>query len=925
VDILKSGEKEAVPAKIDDLVSAGDFIRTKSESKAEILFNDDSVVRLGQNSRIQIKDYQLSGDKRKTATILLERGKMRTTIAKMPGQTPFVILTPNAQGTVKGSEIFTSYMAGNSSMLVAEGALSVINNAHPEQAVSIPSGNSVLVPLEELPKGPRPYMDMEKKMEEVETNIPPTLARRKNMAVIMGTITDLSGEVNIISKGKSAAHPARSNERVEAGDRIQTGNNGKVAIVFDNGNALYLKPNTNVKIEKLISDPVTQEYENLFEAKSGKLKARIERLSGKSKFEVRTPTAVCGARGTIMFVGVAADGATESFFEGGRGFVTSLDTNETQFVDAGEKSGVTSDGNVTDPTPVSEGDQMGFDEGFDPGTGTEGSSEGSAETYLFDSDTGTGAGTTGGGTDSNTEADDAQATAIDETTTLGDPATGEIFVEIPVTESGVVDDTPVEPTPKKQVGDLYYSQLDAMNDPYLVKNGSVYDITPSTNWTSLWGGAALAFTVTGSYVLDTPQAYNIWTCNDGDFFSYDTATGTYTLPSGGAFYGLIGGISGNINGSDRLEGMFVSLAVDPNGYAGTVSGFFNGTDASSFTLTGSNQYTANMSTYPFDLLPEDLYYNINQNGSFTGKGFNDLGAAGGDFVRVNLTDGKALNIDSPKGQDWGIWGARLPGSYSGNISTYFAVHPPDANPSVWLQVCGPTENPDTGRQDGVLLNLFKITTWSGNKVGGVVEGIRIGAEGNGNLTGTKITGNHMGTYVDVAVGVAGTWQAVACGTYFDLPAGSELAVPGTTTLAQMNANVVALGSSVNVPITVVDSTSMFPMSGAGTIGADGTINPSMNMALYAADAAQANGIWAAMITGGFTASTIPSDTWSASLNDGYGHTATLTGTQWSAGQWQANVTGNSTYSGSTSFEGTAQGTYSGASFSGTGSGTWSTP
>jgi hypothetical protein len=192
----------------------------------------------------------------------------------------------------------------------------------------------------------------------------------------------------------------------------------------------------------------------------------------------------------------------------------------------------------------------------------------------------------------------------------------------------------------------------------------------------------------------------------------------------------------------------------------------------------------------------------------------------------------------------------------------------------------------------------------------------------------------MGAYVEVAVGDTGTWQAVACGSYDDLPAATPVAFAGTTTLAQMTANIVALGSAVNVPITTVDSTSI-PMTGAGTFGAGGAINSlNMEMGLYAADPAQLNGIWAALISGTFSGAT--SNSWSTPglssttpppISDASGHKVTFTGTQWQDGQWQANVAGTTAYNGGTSFTGTAQGAYSDGdgTFNGTGAGTWSSP
>ena len=50
VDILKGGKLPAVPLKVDDTVEPGDVIRTKSLSKAQITFIDNSLLTLSQES-----------------------------------------------------------------------------------------------------------------------------------------------------------------------------------------------------------------------------------------------------------------------------------------------------------------------------------------------------------------------------------------------------------------------------------------------------------------------------------------------------------------------------------------------------------------------------------------------------------------------------------------------------------------------------------------------------------------------------------------------------------------------------------------------------------------------------------------------------------------------------------------------------------
>ncbi|HPM42697.1 MAG TPA: FecR domain-containing protein, partial [Candidatus Omnitrophota bacterium] len=267
VDTLSPGSDMGMPLRQGDSIAVGDALRTKSNSKLEVTFNDKSVLRVAQNSKVVVKDYQLdASNRRQTANILLERGKARTIIAKMPRSADFIISTPNASGSVKGSDIFTSYQAGNSGMLVAEGKLSVVNTLKPEPAVIIPAGSAVVVSLEETPKGPRQYFETEKKMYEQDTEIPATIARTPGSSEIKGAIAKLSGDVKVTFKNTGETRPASINDILEAGDTIVTGDNGMVEIKFDNGNGINLKPNSDIKINSLVMDAKTGEYENLFES-----------------------------------------------------------------------------------------------------------------------------------------------------------------------------------------------------------------------------------------------------------------------------------------------------------------------------------------------------------------------------------------------------------------------------------------------------------------------------------------------------------------------------------------------------------------------------------------------------------------------------------------------------------------------------------
>src|SRR5512143_3533523 len=80
VDILHEGAFPAVPAKVQDQLYPKDIVRTKSSSKAEILFKDNTILRIGQRSRIDISEYVADGTSK--GVIRLSRGQVKAVVDK---------------------------------------------------------------------------------------------------------------------------------------------------------------------------------------------------------------------------------------------------------------------------------------------------------------------------------------------------------------------------------------------------------------------------------------------------------------------------------------------------------------------------------------------------------------------------------------------------------------------------------------------------------------------------------------------------------------------------------------------------------------------------------------------------------------------------------------------------------------------------
>jgi len=91
-----------------------------------------------------------------------------------------------------------------------------------------------------------------------------------------------------------------------AGDEVTTVGKNSVEVLMDGGQVghIEIKGGSLFRIQKAETDPVTGDKTTLLDLALGKIVVNVEKLKGNSKFEVRTPTALSGVRGTTFEVTV---------------------------------------------------------------------------------------------------------------------------------------------------------------------------------------------------------------------------------------------------------------------------------------------------------------------------------------------------------------------------------------------------------------------------------------------------------------------------------------------------------------------------------------------------------------------------------------------------------------------------------------------
>ena len=108
VELLKGGKLPAAEAKAQDGVEPGDVLRTKSFSRAQIAFLDNTTVTISPESRIAIEEYRFDPGKGKRSAVLqLFQGLAHFVVSQVyKVQEPdFIVKTHTAAMGVRGTDV----------------------------------------------------------------------------------------------------------------------------------------------------------------------------------------------------------------------------------------------------------------------------------------------------------------------------------------------------------------------------------------------------------------------------------------------------------------------------------------------------------------------------------------------------------------------------------------------------------------------------------------------------------------------------------------------------------------------------------------------------------------------------------------------------------------------------------------------------
>ena len=154
--LIERGEKERY-AKVRDAVQERDTVLTRDRSRLKILFRNDSVLTLGANGKLIVKQYLHNDATRKAESLYeLADGKLRAVV----GAGPFKVQTPTAYAAARGTVFVMWYdAAGNTTgIAVIEGGLEIRNIKHgADRMVILVAGQMSTITGNDGPSPPEPF------------------------------------------------------------------------------------------------------------------------------------------------------------------------------------------------------------------------------------------------------------------------------------------------------------------------------------------------------------------------------------------------------------------------------------------------------------------------------------------------------------------------------------------------------------------------------------------------------------------------------------------------------------------------------------------------------------------------------------------------------------------------------------------------
>jgi hypothetical protein len=157
--VTHPGEARVLPVKLYDEVWFKDVIQTQNESRARALFQDDSMLTVGENSRVEIDEYIYNSEANvRQAIVKLMQGQVRALVSKVfkANGSRFEIHTPSAVAAARGT-YFTVWVENGQSGIINIGEKGRVDFTSGGMTVAVDPGFFSIAYEGQAPSVPLPH------------------------------------------------------------------------------------------------------------------------------------------------------------------------------------------------------------------------------------------------------------------------------------------------------------------------------------------------------------------------------------------------------------------------------------------------------------------------------------------------------------------------------------------------------------------------------------------------------------------------------------------------------------------------------------------------------------------------------------------------------------------------------------------------
>jgi len=145
-------------------------------------------------------------------------------------------------------------------------------------------------------------------VKPAESLLPPDITVKPGFAEgagkTIGTIQKIRGEAYVIHKNENAAFRLKNNFPLYTGDTMITSDESSINAIMNDKSLITLASYSKITLTESVYDPNKDTRSSFMNVLFGQVRFIVVKITGAPSFKVKTPTAVCGVRGTDFCVSV---------------------------------------------------------------------------------------------------------------------------------------------------------------------------------------------------------------------------------------------------------------------------------------------------------------------------------------------------------------------------------------------------------------------------------------------------------------------------------------------------------------------------------------------------------------------------------------------------------------------------------------------